>query len=82
MALLVFLAAVLASAGVVARGAGVVQEASSVTTPHTMSLCAALQSVDRGQEVPIVVSGVYVFYPQVLYDPQHPSCEQDVQPST
>jgi TonB family protein len=78
------IAGMLAAAGIVPGGAGAVQKASSVTTPPTMSLCAALQNVDRGQQLPIVVSGVYVvgYETQILYDPNQVSCDEDVQPLT
>lgn len=77
-------AGVLANAVFLAAGAGAAQNPSSVIKQPTTSLCAALQTVDRGQELPIVVSGVFVgeFEGQFLYDPQQPSCGEDVQPST
>jgi TonB family protein len=77
-------AGVLANSAFLAVAAGAAQNASSVTKPAATPLCAALQSVDRGQQVPIVVSGIYAVghETQILYDPQQPSCEEDVQPST
>jgi TonB family protein len=76
---------VLANAAILAGGAtSGAQPASPVTTQPTTSLCAALQSVDRGQSLPVVVSGIYAVSSerQVLNDPTQPSCEEDVQPST
>jgi hypothetical protein len=81
---LIFLATVLlANAVSLAAGASAAQDAAATKQP-TSSLCSALQSVDRGQELPIVVSGVFLseFEGQILWDPRQPSCEEDVQPST
>jgi TonB family protein len=77
-------AGVLVNAVILAGSAGAAQKASLMTTPRTMSLCAALQSVDRGQELRLVVSGVYVvdFETQILLDPNQVSCDEDVQPRT
>ena len=85
MTLLLSLAAgVLAKAVISAFGAVVPPKAPSATTPLPTSLCAALESVDRGQELKVVVSGVYaVSYEfQTLYDPNQLSCEADLQPRT
>ena len=77
-------AGLLANAVFWAAGAGAAQHASPVPKPPTTSLCAALQSVDRGQELPIVVSGIFAVgrESQFLWDPRQPACEEDVQPST
>src|ERR1700732_4772771 len=77
-------AGVLANAAFLAAGAGATQHASSVLKQPTTSLCAALQSVDRGHELPIVVSGIFAVgrESQFLWDQLQPSCEEDVQPST
>lgn len=45
-----------------------------------VSLCEALGSIRRGERVPVVVSGVYGF--NYLYDPDEPSCQWDVDPTT
>jgi hypothetical protein len=75
-------AGVLANAVFLAAGAGAAQNASSTPKQPATTLCAALTSVDRGQELPIVVSGIYGYEAQILWDPRQPSCEEDVQPST
>ena len=76
-------AVLLANAVSLAAGAGAAPDASATKQPTT-SLCAALQSVDRGHELPIVVSGIFAVgrESQFLWDPRQPSCEEDVQPST
>jgi Gram-negative bacterial TonB protein C-terminal len=76
-------AGVLANAVFLAAGAGAAPDAPA-TKPPTTSLCAALQSVDRGQELPVVISGIFAIghESQILWDPRQPSCEEDVQPST
>ena len=81
--LLSLAASVLAKVFLLGNSAGVPPKASAGTTPPT-SLCAALASVDRGQELKIVVSGVYAFGYEIewLYDPNQLSCEADVQPRT
>jgi hypothetical protein len=77
-------AGILATTVVSPGGGSAAQRASSANTPPTMSLCAALESVDRGQQLPVVVSGVYAvgFEHQILYDPNRVSCDEDVQPLT
>ena len=77
-------AGVLANAVFFAAGAATMQDGVAATKQPTTSLCAALQSVDRGQELPIVVSGIFAVgrESQFLWDPRQPSCEEDVQPST
>jgi TonB family protein len=47
-------------------------------------LCRALEKVQPGEVMPVVVSGVYeVHYEaQVLFDPEQPACAWDVQPAT
>jgi len=75
-------AAALANAVFLAAGAAAAQNASAEAKQPTTSLCAALQRVERGQELPIVVSGIYTVGGHILWDPRQPSCEEDVQPST
>jgi TonB family protein len=47
-------------------------------------LCAALEGIKDGERRPIVVSGIYVASAEmrVIYDPNMPLCQKDVQPST
>jgi hypothetical protein len=57
--LLSLAASVLAKALLLGSSAGVAPKASAGTTPLPTSLCAALASVDRGEEQKIMVSGIY-----------------------
>jgi hypothetical protein len=54
------------------------------SSPEKLYLCGLLEAVDNGDDFPATVSGVYysAFEHQVLYDPDHPECKIDVQPST
>src|SRR5437588_6267656 len=82
--LLSLAAGVLAKTLLLGNSAGMPPKASVGTTPLPMSLCAALASVDRGQQLRVVVSGVYAFsYEHAwLYDPNQLLCEADVKPHT
>lgn len=80
--LLSLAAGVLAKAIILADGAGMAPKAG--TAPSPASLCAALASVDRGEEQKIVVSGIYTvgYEDQSLHDPNQPRCAEDVAPAT
>ncbi len=43
-------------------------------------LCRTLESIERGDRVPVVVSGIYAV--ELLYDPVEPVCRLTVEPST
>jgi len=49
-----------------------------------VSLCEALASVQRGEQMAVETTGIYIdrFETTVLYDPQEPRCRQNVQPAT
>jgi TonB family protein len=51
---------------------------------HTQRLCDALQTVEAGQRLNVVISGVYAVGPehQIFYDPDELTCRFDVQPVT
>jgi hypothetical protein len=80
--LLSLAAGVLAKAVILADGAGMAPKAE--TAPPPTALCAALASVDRGQEQKVVVSGIYTvgYEDQRLYDPDQLRCAEDVAPAT
>jgi TonB family protein len=62
--------------------AGVGVGESPLTTET--DLCVALEGIRDGERLPIIVSGVCAANPamNVLYDPNMPLCQEDVQPST
>jgi len=45
-----------------------------------VSLCRALESIEPGKQIPVVVSGIYAM--NYLYDPEEPVCRLTVQRST
>ncbi|MCP4539503.1 MAG: TonB family protein [Chloroflexi bacterium] len=62
--------------------------ALSTTTPamilpeglKSVPLCRALESIEQGDQIPVVVSGIYAV--DFLYDPEEPVCQLTVQPNT
>jgi TonB family protein len=59
---------------------GVTTQAARASDP----LCDALEAIQDGEQMPIVVSGIYSqsYEMQILSDPQRPFCQNDIQPST
>jgi TonB family protein len=57
---------------------------NSVRFPSETTLCTALESVKDGENLPVVISGVYFIGPEtkIFYDPKAPLCQEDIQPST
>ncbi len=68
--------------GIATFFAGIVVGESSLATKT--DLCVALEGIKDGERLPIIVSGVYAASPEmkVLYNPNMPLCQEDVQPST
>ena len=56
------------------------QAGTSEAIPAEVSLCDALERIQPGDKIPVVVSGIYVKY--YLFDPDEPVCRMDIERST